>query len=566
VNVLEYLTSKHLDFKLVKSSNGLQAKVRTCPFCKNNDSHFYISVDTGQYKCHHGSCGEEGGLFTLKRFLGDITEVKPVASPTILLPPNMNDMVEEAHDIVYDTPEAIRYMAKRGWSKSALEYFKIGVSFEDNLNWLWYPYIDRNGRVVNVKKRTLPPAAKAFKRIEGGLSSLFNEAAIYLKYDEIILTEGESDCIAVWTMGYPNVVGVSLGAGAFKSEWVDQLDRFAKIYIVYDSDIAGQTGASKVATRLGIERCYNVLIPPPYKDANEFLMGGNKIEQFKQLLDNAKKFDVDSVKPLSGVIKDAIFQLTNSDDTIKLTLPGANVNRLCGGFQAGDLITIGGKPGVGKTSLALCILYHFAFEKKIPCMLFELEMRPERLLPRFMAMHFRRNSAEAMSYEELSQGLKDFSEIPLYIAYKYDKPTWDSVSDTIRMSIRRYGIQFLVFDNLHFLCRDIREQTKEVSVMVQNFKLLAEELNIPTVLIARPTKMAVNAIVRGVNLKDSADIEGDSDTILIIDRKRKDTSTEATTVFEEQTMILCDKARYAGGGVTYLRAIDEQARFEEMYK
>ncbi len=566
MNVLEYLTSKHLDFKLVKSSNGLQAKVRTCPFCRNSDSHFYINVETGQYKCHHGICGEEGGLFTLKRFLGDIAEVKPVVVPTVSLPPNMNNMVEEAHDLVYDNTDAIRYMARRHWSKSAFEYFKIGTSFEDGLNWLWYPYIDRNGRVVNVKKRTIPPAAKAFKRIEGGLSSLFNEIALYSKADEAILTEGESDCIAVWTMGHHNVVGVSLGARGFKPEWVDQLDRFTKIYIVYDSDIAGQNGAAKVAARLGIERCYNVLVPPPYKDANEFLMGDNGLDQFKQLLDNARKFDVDSVKPMSGIIQDAMFRLTNNDDTIKLTLPWANVNRLCGGFQAGDLITIGGKPGVGKTTLALCILYHFAFEQKIPCMLFELEMRPERLLPRFMAMHFRRNSAEAMSYEELTQGLKDFGEVPLYIAYKYNKPTWDSVSDTIRMSIRRYGIQFLVFDNLHFLCRDIREQTREVSVMVQNFKLLAEELNIPITLIARPKKMATNAIVRGVDLKDSSDIEGDSDTILLIDRKRKDTSTEATTVFEEQTMILCDKARYAGGGVTYLRAIDEQARFEEMYK
>jgi len=80
--------------------------------------------------------------------------------------------------------------------------------------------------------------------------------------------------------------------------------------------------------------------------------------------------------------------------------------------------------------------------------------------------------------EHMSTFQEHMKGIPLYMAHKYQKPTFEFVADTIRNSVRRYGIRFIAFDNLHFLVRSAHDQTKEVSIIIQGFKLLAEEIGV----------------------------------------------------------------------------------------
>jgi len=51
----------------------------------------------------------------------------------------------------------------------------------------------------------------------------------------------------------------------------------------------------------------------------------------------------------------------------------------------GDLIVLASRPGVGKSSFAFNLLYYYA-RAGIPSLLFTLEMRPERILPRLAAL------------------------------------------------------------------------------------------------------------------------------------------------------------------------------------
>jgi replicative DNA helicase len=144
----------------------------------------------------------------------------------------------------------------------------------------------------------------------------------------------------------------------------------------------------------------------------------------------------------------------------------------------------------------------------VPSLIFSLEMRPERLMPRLVARHSHMDSKKVFAIEVLRKAYDELMDVPLYFAYVYKKPTYDVCADTIRSCVRRYGIQFVVFDNLHFLVRSVSDQVREVSLITQNFKLLAEELGIPIVLIARPRK-GTNKIITNMDLKDSSDIEAD---------------------------------------------------------
>jgi len=568
--ITNYLDFKQIRYQLEEGRNGQEIVVQTCPFCRDNGWHFYINSQSGFYHCFH--CPETGTFFTLKRHLGDIANVISMADlskPKEELPTDEEwQMVNEAHKALLRKKAVLKYLAKRAFTNIAIEFFHLGYSVEDGVEWLWYPYI-KNGRIVNVKKRTLPPSPKGFKRLKGKESALLNEDILSGKMESILICEGESDCIALWSAGIKNCVGVSLGAGGINNEWIEKLDKVPKIYICFDEDEAGLQGAYKFVNRLGIERCYRVHLPSGINDINDFFSRGRTAEEFQKLVEQAKPFDVQYVSALKDEISRGIQRLyLNGEGTPGLALPWPKLDRIVNKLVAGDLVVICARPGCGKSQFGLNMLYYYAMQS-VPSLMFSLEMRPERLMPRLVARHNHIDSKKAFVIEVLRKAYDELIDVPLYFAYVYKKPTYDVCADTIRSCVRRYGIQFVVFDNLHFLVRSVSDQVREVSLITQNFKLLAEELGIPIVLIARPRK-GTNKIITNMDLKDSSDVEADADIVILLHREPKGEEGtdypqfgEHEGIFDERTLVRVSKSRYSIGGQLYLKSIDAECRIEE---
>ncbi len=567
--ILDYIIAKGWEHKILSSDHGDEVNLRVWPFCKDRKGHFYINLNTGQFICHRGDCGEKGSFYTLKKFLGDIIPLKSFDNLVISKVPEDNTIIvksmEEAHANIWLDKDTLSYLVKtRKFSVDAIKHFKLGLSLEGEVRWLWYPYIN-NSCVKNVKMRSLPPAEKAFKRLKGGESCLFNEDSLLENSNTIIITEGESDCIALWSNHIHNVVGVTIGAQGIKSDWIDKLDKYANIYFAYDSDTAGETGAFKFANRLGIERCLRIKLPNSIKDVNQFFIDGHSVEEFSRLLEKAEKFDVESVKSLGQVIQQSLINIyNNNEEEAGIEFPWSSVTRLSGRMKGGDLWVVASKPKIGKSTFSFNIIYSLV-GKGIPCLLFSLEMRPERMLPRIVALHLHKDSNEVNNFEDLSKAYNEMREYPFFFSCGYKKLDWQVISDTIRQSIKRYGIRFVVFDNLHFLCRSKEHMTQDISIMTQNFKLLAEELAIPILVIARPRKTGKGKMMEAEDLAWSADIEADADAVILLHREEKTMGGSTQEgVFEEETLVRINRIRYAAGGVIKLRCVDSQARFEEM--
>lgn len=557
--ILQFLDRKGWKYKI----SGDQAVLQICPFCKDGGgTHFYISLANGMHYCH--KCDAKGSMYSLKTFTGDLMQVRSFDQLVPEVEEDPSDLmgqVEVNHRELLVSPERLKYLLnERKFSMTAIKHFKLGLEQTAQGDWLWYPYF-KKGVAKNVKMRSLPPAEKAFRRWKGGESLLFNEDVLDETSEELFITEGESDCLALWSRGVKNVVGVTVGAKGIKSDWVDKLDKFGRIYFAYDTDLAGNAGAGKFATRLGLERCWRITLPTGCKDVNDFFRGGGTLDQWTELVLRASRFDVESVRHLSRVLQDSITNLYNkTDENEGLAFPWENVTRLAGRMMPGDLWVLASKPKVGKSTFSFNLAYEFA-KKGIPVLFWSLEMRPERIMPRIVAMHLQKNSQDVNTFEDMTKAYADMKEYPFYFAYGYRKLDWTYISDTIRQCMRRYGIQFLVFDNLHFLCRSKDHMTQEISIMSQNFKLLAEEIGIPILLIARPKKTH-GKMMEAEDLAWSGDIEADADAVLLLHREEKKQEGMATIegVFEEDLLVRINRIRYTSGGTTHLRMIDAEAR------
>jgi DNA primase catalytic core len=152
-----------------------------------------------------------------------------------------------------------------------------------------------NGKVINITGRALNPLKKGdrYRKLPKDIvrQSLFNLDSLNGK--SVILCEGELDCLSLLQFGF-NAIAVT-GVKCFSQDDVYLFKDCEKVYILFDSDSAGQSNAKIAAVMLG-DKAVNVLLPTGIGDVNELLVSNPA--EFKNSISNcllnSKKFDITS--------------------------------------------------------------------------------------------------------------------------------------------------------------------------------------------------------------------------------------------------------------------------------
>jgi len=204
------------------------------------------------------------------------------------------------------------------------------------------------------------------------------------------------------------------------------------------------------------------------------------------------------------------------------------------GLQPSDLIVLGARPSLGKTTMALDIARHVAVKEKKPVGLFSLEMSKEQVIDRLIAAESRvplwklrtgRLSSDT-EFELIQAGLDILSEAPVFID---DTPSPNILQ--MRSMARRlqteHGLALIIIDYLQLIqprtgSDSMVQQITEIS---RGLKGLARELNVPVLALSQLSRQVDHRevkIPRLSDLRDSGSIEQDSDVVLFIYRKDRD--------------------------------------------
>lgn len=568
-----YLIEKKWSYKLEHGAKGTQVLVKTCPFCGKDKHKFAVHADLGLFRCW--SCGSTGNLYKLKRGLGDVKELTSATSMSDgerqqqggkQVP--MED-VETMHQRLLKSPRALAYCEGRGFGLDIVKRFKLGFSKTTNgERWLAIPHL-ADGVCWNVKYRSLPPSEKKFRRSPGGKSILFNSDALS-HHSEIIVAEAELDALSWIAAGVENVVGVTCGADAFQPDWYDALQDTQKVILALDTDLVGQQGARKLARRIGFDKAWNLVLPD--HDANDVLMKHGP-QALKESLEYAERFEVAGVVSASDVMLEAYGEAVVGASG--LYSPWANVNRILGkrGIQPGEIIVLSARVKTGKTSYANQWAWHAAEQQGWPSLVYCLEMKPFRLAQKTAAL-IRHTDVELLAPLDYTMARYRLRHVPLYYWGRdaREEMKVDLVTDRMRDAIKRYGLRFWVFDNVHFLCRSLKYVTTEIGQVMRSFKLLADETDTIGCVIAQPKKIESDRVMTMDDLKDSSSIPADADWINLLHRQKRKVSVdngeldaqEGEDVLSPTTLVRFDGARYAGGGESWLNYDGAAARFDEM--
>ncbi len=203
----------------------------------------------------------------------------------------------------------------------------------------------------------------------------------------------------------------------------------------------------------------------------------------------------------------------------------SGIDKLLVGMGKGDLIILGARPGVGKTSFALNIASNVAMRTKKKVAIFSLEMSCEQLVSRMLASEglidsykMRKGNLEKDDWEKLARAAGVLAETDILI----DDTSGISVTG-MRAKLRRVkNLGLVVIDYLQLMQSDKRSDNRvqEVSDISRNLKLLAKELEVPVITCAQLSRTSEKENKKPVlsDLRDSGAIEQDADTIMFLSR------------------------------------------------
>mgnify|MGYP001606486148 CR=1 FL=1 len=210
-----------------------------------------------------------------------------------------------------------------------------------------------------------------------------------------------------------------------------------------------------------------------------------------------------------------------------------DLDELLGGLQRSDLVILGARPAMGKSSLATNIVVHAA-KGGATVGVFSLEMGRDQLALRMLA------SEAEVSSNRLRMGLYTegeeqriidaigrLSELPIYIDATPLQGTLQMHAKAHQLS-RQQGLDLLVVDYLQLVQgrgpREKRWQNRveEVSEVSRALKGLARGLNVPVLTCCQLNRQLENRPGHRPqlsDLRDSGSIEQDADTVMFIHRE-----------------------------------------------
>jgi len=240
------------------------------------------------------------------------------------------------------------------------------------------------------------------------------------------------------------------------------------------------------------------------------------------------------------------------------------------GLQPSDLIIVAGRPSMGKSAFATCVVEHAAVVEKVPVAFFSLEMSKEQLVQRMLCAHARVDAHKVRTgflsqadWPRLVSAAGKLSDAPIYI----DDTPGISILE-LRAKARRLKAQFdiklIVLDYLQLMegpsKADSRQQ--QISEISRSLKALARELSVPLIAISqlsRAVEQRTDHMPQLSDLRESGAIEQDADLVVLLLREEYYNQTEENKGIAK---INIAKQRNGPTGVIELAFIGEYMRFE----
>ena len=280
-----------------------------------------------------------------------------------------------------------------------------------------------------------------------------------------------------------------------------------------------------------IERCFQI-ISKSYQmteDVDDLL--DESEQNIFQISEGQKRGAAVPIKELVHRSFETLTRLYERRETLTGLPTGFDkLDEITSGFQNSDLIVLASRPSMGKTSLACSIARSLVVEKKVPVLIFSLEMSCDQLVQRLICSEARVNLRNLRSgflreaeWTQLTMAAGKLSEAPLFIDDAAGLSALE-IRARARRLVAREGIKIVFVDYLQLIRGRgrVENRQQEITEISASLKNLSKELSIPVVALSqlsREVEKRDSHQPRLSDLRESGSIEQDADVVLLLLRE-----------------------------------------------
>jgi len=390
---------------------------------------------------------------------------------------------------------------------------------------------------------------------------LFGENLFKAGGNFITLTEGECDGMAAYELlgsKWP-VVSIKSGAQggvADVKNSLEYLESFDCVVINFDNDKYGKEAAQAVAKLLTPKKAKIMTLPVDYKDANDMLRQGRHAAYVSAFWD-AKVYTPSGVLNLSEQLE--AYQKLRLERKQAIPYPWYGLNKKLEGLREGELVTLTGGTGLGKSSVTRELEHWLINKTKDNVGVVALEENWSRTAEGIMAIEadakLHLDSVKSTyTPDQLDECFKKVfmgeNEGRVWIHEHHGVNNLEDIFSKLRYMIIGLDCKWIVVDHLHMLVLSTLEndERKAIDQIMHRLRTMVEETGCGMILVSHLRRIDgnrghENGIETGLNhLRGSQSIAQLSDCVLSLERNQQsDDEIEAST-----TKVRVLKSRYTG--------------------
>ena len=281
---------------------------------------------------------------------------------------------------------------------------------------------------------------------------------------------------------------------------------------------------------------YENIILMKYKQRQVALVGANLIADQKSdsasytainalnLLDQSKSGNKSTAEELVTKVMNRVDDCQNGKIEPLLQTGIRELDSLSGGLAAGDSIVVAARTSVGKTAF-MCNL---AYNVNCPCGVISGEQSGDQVMSRILSRvahvsshRLKTGELDSRDNDNLFKAAAKLSnENQIYVIDK-SRPSIEYIEAESRKLKAKHDIKILFIDYLQLITNNAYpEKRLQVSDISQRVKALAQELEIPVVILAQLNRGAavVDRMPVLSDLKESGAIEEDADIVILLSK------------------------------------------------
>lgn len=304
----------------------------------------------------------------------------------------------------------------------------------------------------------------------------------------------------------------------------------------------------------------------------------NSDQTADELIDMAEQkiYDIRQGKAISGpskigdVISTVYQNLYNLSQLDKDEYAGFNtgfsdLDKKITGLNRSDLVIVGARPAMGKTSFALNIARNVAVYARKRVLFFSLEMSKEQLAQRVLSTEakvqstkFRTGKLSPEEWQRIAEASVFLSDVELY----FDDTANITVPEMKARARQLKNVDCIIIDYLQLMSSSKKtdNRVQEVSEITRSLKMMAKDLNIPVVTCAQLARRTDTDKGRShrpqmSDLRESGSIEQDADIILMLYREdyyKNTGETPPEDVKVDEAELIIAKNRHGPTDTVYL--------------